>query len=201
MQSDFDRWLEYHATAYGGFGKWVAENNDQVRFMRRLLEAYTIDELQAATDRLYALDEQPRGYGEHARRIRQLIVAAGGHAGQSDSIGPRVIDEHLTAECWRCLDYGIVSVLSPATLKRLRTQSTEHSLTTCVVACNCRRGNAARKRLVQWADGHCLIRIDDVLDAAVDQRRDMWDVACDMVRQRDEELRPHAVELSGDVLP
>ena len=199
MESDFDRWLKYHGKAYSGFAKWINENKDQVRFMRRILEQYTIEQLSGATDRLYALDDQPRGYGEHARRIRQIIASDCGTVGQSDHYGPTVRDDHLTGNCWRCLDYGVVSVLSPATLKRIRNSDPSHGLLTCALACDCERGR--KQKLTQWRDGHCLIRYEDVIDEAAATHRDMWDVACEMVRQRDSDLQPHAVELTGDVLP
>lgn len=205
MQSDFDRWIDYHGKAYPGFAKWIADNDAQVRFLRRLLEQYTIDQLSSATDRMYALEDQPRGYGEHGRKIRQLVVEAGGASQQSNERhGPELRDGRLVANCWRCMDYGLVSVLSPSTLRRIRSNDQSHCLATCSVACDCQRGQQMSRRiqrLPQWADGHCLIRYEDVIDEAEASHRDTWDVACDMVADRDQRLVPRAVELSAEALP
>jgi hypothetical protein len=199
MLSDFDRWLEYHTEAYAGFGKWITDNPDQVRFMRRLLEPYGITQLQSATDRLYALDDQPRGYGEHARKIRQIISESGG-PGDSQPTGPEVRDDHLTARCWRCMDYGSVSVLSPATLKRMHAGDSSHGLMTCAVACNC---DAGRKytRLPKWSNSANLVRYEDVLDYASENHVDMWEAALIVEREAARHVLPQATELTGDVLP
>lgn len=204
MKSDFDRWLDYHCTAYPGMLKWLSDeaNKGQVAHMRRLLDRYTVEQLSAATDALYEMHNQPAGYSNHARAVRDLVREQTAGGGDSKVMaGPRVVGGELTAACWRCMDYGIVSVLNPATLKRLRDpEQAPTVLGTCCVACDCDAGHH-HQRLPTWSHNHCLIRFDDVSDEACESHQAMWEVARQMVAQRDAELTPAAQELSGDVLP
>jgi len=196
MLTDFDRWLSYHTKAYPGMAKWLKENEDQLRFWRRLLEAYSIDELSSATDRLYAADEQPRGYSEHARAIRRILADGNPVRAESES-GPRMVHDHLVADCPQCMDYGSVSVLGPKTLKLLRTTEGEVPLLTCALACDCRRGHG--KRLPKWADGYSLVVYEQVLQLAADRACTMCDVARELLVELD--TAPTARAMTGEELP
>lgn len=190
MKSDFDRWLDYHSTAYPGMLKWLADktNKGQVDHMRRLLEPYSIDDLSAATDALYGAEDQPRGYSEHARAIRRLVNPKQESKSSADD-GPKVVDGHLVASCPRCMDYGVVEVLSQKTIHALRSsdECPRHPvLGTCILACSCNRGRGKAQscKLSTWQDGHNLIRYEDVLDEACNRHREfdslqeaMWHVA------------------------
>ncbi len=143
MKPDFDRWLDYHSNAYPGFARWVGENKAQIEHMRRLLGHFGIEQLQQATDSLYAMDEQPNGYSNHARAIRRLC-SPHTHSTTSAVEGPSVIDGRLVASCARCMDYGVVEVLSPKCLKALwadQYSDPQPVLTTCMIACDCQLGH------------------------------------------------------------
>lgn len=196
MESDFDRWLKYHGKAYSGFAKWIKENSDQVRFMRRLLEQFSIEQLSSATDRLYALDEQPRGYGEHARKIRGLIQDGSSQCNSEMRWGPECKHDRLIADCPKCMDYGFIAILSPQTLKHFcsnyDTEAREvtdrgYGVRTCEVACTCRRGQILSRKCVQWQPGHLLIPLDDVWDRVHNKHMDLFDAAVEEWQVRSQE--------------
>lgn len=170
MKSDFARWLDYHGGAYPAFLEWIdkAENKPHVEHMRRLLGPYTYDQLVAATDALFRAESQPRGFGSHARAIRQH-VAVDSH--EEQKYGPRLIDDCLTAECSRCMDNGVIEVLSPGTLRILwrNPDRGENVLRTCMIACECNRGSrkARQLKLVQYQDNHALIPYEQVFEMVV----------------------------------
>lgn len=211
VSNDFDRWLAYHGNAYPGFLKWLKDNKQQTEFMRRLLGHYQIDQLQQATDQLYASDEQPNGYSNHARAIRRLCNPDTNNT-ETAKEGPRVIDGRLTATCPRCMDYGVVEVLIPQCLKELWADDQAEPtprLRTCVIACDCRLGSSKARRLkiVQWAEHHALLRFADVLDRALFEEKQYpsiwhaeWAVARQMLNEHHDQYNK-AQELSGDVLP
>lgn len=192
MASDFDRWMAYHGGAYPAFLAWVREpeNRTHVEHMRRLLGPYTYDQLKDATDAVFASETQPRGFGSHARAIRQHIQVDG-HVETKD--GPQAKDGRLTAECWRCMDYGTVEVVSPATLKLLwqhDTKPVEERVRTCMIACDCNRGDGKARRLKvpRWSDNTALFRYEEIMDAAADVARDYdglleaeWSIARQML--------------------
>lgn len=171
MKSDFDKWLTYHAGAYPGFAAWISRNDRQIPHMQRLLGQYSIDELAAATDKLFATEEQPRGYSDHAREIKR-ILNPDGPTGGSRHEGPQVIDGHITARCTRCMDYGVLEVVSPQTLKLLwlHEERGEHRVTSCMIACDCSLGGdkSHRLKLLRWQDNHALFAYMDVLHEALE---------------------------------
>lgn len=201
MRSDFERWLEYHGGAYPSFIAWIAENENRshAEHMRRLLGHYTYEQLVAATDALFAAESQPRGFSNHARSIRQHI-ANDVHKDEHD--GPQINGDHLTAYCPRCMDYGIVEVVAPITLRAMRSGKEDGTIKTCVVACDCSRGanKSSRMKLPRWEDGHTLIRYEDVLDLAISQRAAEWDVAKNLMDELEQNRRTPQT-LSADILP
>lgn len=202
MKADFDHWLTYHGKAYPGFAQWVDKHDDQLDFMRRILGKFTRDELQAATDQLYQLDDQPNGYSNHPRAIRRLIKDCQPVNTAGKSFGPELKDDHLVADCPRCMDYGIVSVLNPLTLKRLRAGDCVGGLSTCYVVCDCEMGNG--RRGVRWQDGYCLIRYEPLLDEAIKRAGEfpsvddaMWHIAREKVRDFDNGRNGHVVSIDS----
>jgi hypothetical protein len=170
---DFRNWLDYHRGAYPGLSAWLKTNPDQLDHWERILSRLELWQARAATDAMAASDEQPKGYGEHARAIRRIAMAAAGihqEGYEQRTEGPTIIDDHLVAQCPRCMDYGIVSVLSPECLRRLWADDERQSLSTCIVACDCERGRVKSRnmKLPQWQEGHALFRYEDILDAAID---------------------------------
>lgn len=203
--AEFTRWLDYHKTAYPNLAKWLKENIRQQAIWERILSAVGFPEAKCATDAMLELDDQPRSYGDHPRWVKRLALEAGhghGDAKAQLSEGPRIKDDRLVADCWRCMDYGVVSVLSPSCLKRLWRDDRSQHLTTCALACDCIRGQ--RKRLPHWQDGHALIRIDDVIDQAAERSREFadildaqWHVARELLMQHHESRRPQAESLTA----
>ena len=180
--SEFREWLDYHRKAYPGLVPWLKTNDGQSEHWERILGQITLPQAKAATDDLVSGEDQPKGYGEHPRWIRRIAMAASGAGVESyerREEGPRVKDDRLIASCHRCMDFGIVSVLSPKCLKRVWLDDASKGLETCVVACNC--ANGAKKsrtlRIPQWQDGHALIRIDELIDESVERKQPKWTIA------------------------
>jgi hypothetical protein len=194
MKSDFDHWLDYHGRAYPGFTKWTADNADQIDHLRRLLARYTRQQLEAATDTLYEQDTQPNGYSHHGRAIRRLIAeSSAGSSERPRELGPTVHDGQLVARCRRCMDFGLVEVLSPVCLKRLSTNDDTHGLTTCMLACDCGLGEKMSRihRVPRWEDGRMLIRYEDILDEFVTTHETFWEVARRLFLHRASQRRVH----------
>lgn len=159
--TDFDRWLPYHGKAYPGFTKWTTQNPDQLDHMRRLLRPYTYDQLKGATDRLYDQPDQPRGYGNHARSIRDILQSDSPVYGQSGrQLGPQRRHGALVADCPECMDYGMFDVLSPQCLEHVWAGRKEKGLRTCVIACTCANGSyvARTRKLPQYRPGHAIFK-------------------------------------------
>lgn len=172
---DFRQWWDYHRGAYPGLAAWAKNNPDQLEHWERILKQTTLPQAKSATDSLVATDEQPKGYGEHPRWIRRIAMAASGgdvETYEKRQEGPRVKDDQLVADCPRCMDFGIVSVLSPDCLKRLWKNDASKGLTTCVIACDCELGRRKSRtlRVPQYQSGHALFRADDVRELAIDER-------------------------------
>ena len=167
---EFTRWMDYHKGAYPGLSAWLKANTDQIDHWERMLSRIELHQAKSATDSLVEGDEQPKGYGEHPRWIRRIAIAASGgniESYEKRQDGPRVVDDQLVAECPLCMDYGIVSVLSPDCLKRLWNNDRRQHLSTCAIACHCHRGQ--KRRMAHWQDGHALFRIEDVIDQAAEE--------------------------------
>ena len=195
---EFNQWLDHHKTAYPGLSAWLRTNLGQLDHWERTLSAVTLVEARNASDAMVEKDEQPKGYSEHARWIRRIAMESRGVAGRSsEPAGPQVRDGHLTAHCTRCMDYGVVSVLGPSTIKRLRTNDENHSVLTCAIACDCSRGNMHARKLPRWQAGYMLIRYDDVLDRMADHHEDMWEAALALTSG----TVPVCRELTGAELP
>jgi hypothetical protein len=165
---------------------WFKTNDGQSEHWDHILGQVSLPQAKSATDDLVAGDDQPKGYGEHPRWIRRIAMAKSGGGVESyekREEGPRVKDDRLVASCHRCMDFGIVSVLSPKTLKRLWADDASKGLMTCVVACNCGLGVKKSRvlRIPQWQDSHALIRIDDVIEESIERKCEWWDVAREML--------------------
>jgi hypothetical protein len=197
MKSDLDHWLDYHGRAYPGFAEWTTKNPDQIDHLRRLLARYTRSQLEAATDALYEQDTQPAGYSHHGRAIRRLIQDASG-AGYQSAVqrGPEHRGDELIAACTRCMDFGLVEVLAPQTIKHLAKNDPSHGLRTCMIACDCGLGERESRihRLPRWADGHLLIRYEDVLDSHCTSHRAEWEIAREMFLEAHDRRQPRVHE-------
>jgi hypothetical protein len=197
MKSDFEHWLVHHGKAYPGFAEWIESHPDQIDHLRRLLARYTRQQLEAATDALYEQDTQPNGYSHHGRAIRRLIVESSG-AGYQAAVqrGPQHLGDELVAACIRCMDFGLVEVLSPATIKRLAANDPSRGLMTCLLACSCGLGERESKihRIPRWQDGHMLIRYEDVLDLHCSSHRAEWEIAHEMFLEAHDRRQPQMHE-------
>ena len=195
MISDYQRWWDYHCQMFSGFGKFMADNPAQPRMVKRMLEPYSLEKLQEATEAMFEAPKKPF-FGNHAAWIRDYMRSD--LLGDSEiSHGPTVTDDQLTAKCTRCMDYGLVSVLSPGTLRRLRRGQTG-VLTTCSVVCDCRAGNG--RRGVRWDGRPSLVPYEPIMDEAVSNPRPgmslderMWAIASEIVLGI-----PEPAELSGE---
>jgi len=192
---DFRQWLAYHRGAYPGLAAWLRTNADQLDHWERILCNVELHAAKSATDAIVASEDQPKGYGEHPRWVRRIAMAGQPMAERQQQLGPQVKDDRLVANCRHCMDYGVVSVLSPSCLRRVWQDDRHLHLTTCALACNCERGQ--RVRLPRWQDGHALIRIDDVLDQAINeaaQHADLkdaeWAVARRLLLEHHEKRQP-----------
>jgi len=183
--TDFDRWMPYHADAYPGFGKWTIQNAEQLEHMRRLLRPYTYDQLKGATDRLYDQSDQPRGYGGHARAIRDILQSDSPIYGQSGKqLGPQMRHGQLVASCIECMDEGMFAVLSPDCLRDIWSDKRGKGLRTCMIACSCGNGAyvARTRRLPQYKPGHAIFK----------RTPDMtWDDAAALLHAYDERHGQH----------
>jgi len=164
-------WLEYHAGAYPGFGKWLRTNPDQVKHIGRTLYGLELVKLREATDLLYALPDQPQGYGSHARRVAELVrQTEGGPHGIDDTYGPKLVGGILVASCPRCMDYALVEVLNPRTIAALKAGTCER-LATCMIRCDCAKGKAHPLRSAPiWSAGFPLISYADLVQTVME-----WD--------------------------
>lgn len=188
--TDFDRWMPYHTNAYPGFGKWTAANTDQVDHMRRLLRPYTYEQLKGATDRLYDQEDQPRGYGNHARAIRSILQGDSPVYGQSGKqLGPQVRHGQLVANCPDCMDEGMFEVLSPDCLRDIWAGKRDKGLRTCVIACTCANGSyvARTRKLPQYKPGHAIFK----------RTPDMtWDDAAALLKSFHQKSAPRPMDLA-----
>ena len=174
-QDEYQEWRRYHAKAYPGLIAWLDRNDGQDVLWQRLLANTPYEAAKAATDQMFSMDEQPRGYSEHPRIIRRLAYEV---APRRDTRMPTYIDGQATFACGRCQDSGFVSVLTPETLKRVWRDDANKALRYCTIACDCDEGNRVierkwdkRHRMPQWRSGHALIRLDAKLKAKKDEPR------------------------------
>ncbi len=179
---EFRLWLKHHKGAYPGLAIWLKANPDQIAHWGRLVELFDLAEAIAATNRLVEAEDQPRGYKDHPREIKARILADRGVSGRvPEKHGPVVQHDCLVSSCARCQDYGVISILSPRTVKQLRAGEC-HGLVTCVIACDCANGYRWAKTLPRWSDRHSFVRYDDVLNCMADgSNRDMIDIAGELL--------------------
>lgn len=121
-------------------------------------------------------------------------------AEQTRPHGPMVRHGQYVATCGRCMDHGIVSVLTPETLKRLWADSRERSLAlfTCVVCCDCEHGRdlAQRMRLPVFESRHALISYDSVIRESANpppglsHAQHAWNVAREMLTHHHDMMQP-----------
>ena len=201
--NEFARWLDHHKGAYPGLGIWIKTNPDQFDHWRRILGQVEYFHAMSATDSMVAGDDQPKGYGEHPRWLRRIATAASGsnvETYERRQEGPQVVDDRLVAECWRCMDYGIISVLSPACLRRVWNDDRSKHLSTCVIACDCQLGQkkARTLRVPQFKAGHALFHYDEVMDKAIEHIHEYdslqdaeWAIARQMLLDFDAQKHTH----------
>lgn len=167
--SEFAVWFEHHTAAFPNIGEWMTGLPDTQRTIahwRRCLDGVTLDEAKAATDEMFESEEhQPRGYAQHAPRIRKLAVDSRPDQGaQRDA--KRYIGNELVCDCRLCKDSGYVTVWHVKTIleilegrplewprdengRVLRSTEVPKSewpvkKNSMVVFCTCRRGENAR---------------------------------------------------------
>ena len=199
--NDFKRWINYHAGAFPGFGRWMRDNPDQLDHMERLLGHYALEDLTEATDALYASDTQPGGYGSHGRAIRRLCNPDGPTGGRPE--GPELRDGTLVASCSRCMDYGMIEVVSPSCLRSLYKHADRpvgEWVQTCMVACDCSLGGrkARKLRIPQWSSRSALIPYLEILDEA--EGGCEWSIARERLLELDDKRR-QPQPLTGNDLP
>lgn len=172
--ADFRRWLDYHRSAFPGLTAWLSDNPGQVEHWSKALSPVAFFVAKNATDAMVVDEDAPRPYSEHCRYIRMYSARQQPQHGELHNWGPRLKEGHLVANCPRCMDYGVVSVVSPTSLAlAFRHDGRRFSVSYCVIACDCTLGDQlasarerAKRKVVQWQEGHCLIRADDVIDQA-----------------------------------
>lgn len=165
---EFIRWHDYHRLGFPGLSAWLQENVGQIRYWEQSLAPVPYHVAVNATDQLL-IEENAIPYSNHVRFIRSYYAAQQDPHGKTHCWGPRIKDDQLTAECTLCMDYGVVSVLSPATLANARAGKERFAIQPCALACDCLRGDERLKGLgLQYEHGHLLIRVDDVVERAVD---------------------------------
>lgn len=219
LKTDVQRWIDYHTQLFPGFGKYLSDNPPQIHVLGSRLAPYSVESLCAASDVMYTEETQPRGYGRHcAWMIRHMRPET---LGDSETLsGPKVVDDLLVSRCPQCQDYGVANILSPGTLKRIRsgveaghdkeTQYHEEPLLTCTIVCNCSAGRGRKGS--RWSDDHCLIEYTQLLQTACDRAQEregapacvycvMWRVAREQVEAFDTRQKSRPQELSGEELP
>ena len=165
---DFRLWMKHHNDAYPGLAAWLKSNPGQVKTWKRILVGFELDELIKATDSLVERLEQPRGYSDHPRDLKAIVLNSRGTDGRKEKRrGPIVKDGHLVAKCPICMDHGIVSILSPKTISALDSGECK-GLNTCCCACKCEAGEEYLQggRLRKYGTtGYPMVVWEHILDA------------------------------------
>lgn len=162
--AEVSEWLNYHDSLFDGYAAWVRDKGRVLgRTIAKALDAISLDDAKAASDELFGGDEEPpKGYTHHIRRIRSLAfrLARRRRAERRNAVKRTpLVDGEPRYSCLKCLDDGLVSVLSPASLRLAKSNSLhlepfinryrktvqpESQLTSIACYCDCEIGRATR---------------------------------------------------------
>jgi hypothetical protein len=139
---EFAEWFEYHSAAFTGIPEWLAKRPSPKPTLDRwcgVLRNVNLFDAKLATDRLFAQEDQPRGFDRHPAAVAAITRKNR----EPEAFQPRrIIDGQESFRCLLCEDDGRLTCWHPEQIKHYRSTGklSERLPNTCSMSCTCAAG-------------------------------------------------------------